>query len=316
MNVRNLFTMAVMACLPAAAQTVTVFSNFGAGMTFNTTTGNWAGNTNYTGNQIVAQQFVPNSTVNFSAAFLALSEWLPGVTHTAHVYLMTDAAGQPAGVLEQVDVAVMAAVNTSTITATSALRPLLSAGTPYWIVVAATRTAGPENAQLMWYGNSIGEPQDTPLSRLCQTSGGTCTPTGPWTPTSNVIRTAFRIDGTVAATARYNVCLLYDQTKAVRAGSTIPIKLQLCNSDGINLSSQSLSLHATTITLATTATSGIVEDAGNANPDNDFRFDAALGTPGGYIFNVSTKGFSTGTYKLNFIVTGDTTVYAAPFQVK
>jgi hypothetical protein len=315
-NLHSLVTIAVAVCLPATAQTVTVFSNFGPGMTFNTTSGNWVGNTNYAGNQVVAQQFVPTSTVDFSAAILALSEWVPGVMHTAHVYLMTDAGGVPAAILEQIDVAVTNAVNTSTVTAVSALRPILSAGTPCWLVVTATRTAGQENAQLMWYANSIGELQDTPMSKVCQTFGGTCTPTGPWTPTNNIMRTAFRIDGTASATPKYNVSLLYDQTKAVRTGSTVPIKLQLYDSAGNNVSSPDLNLRATSITLATTATSGAVEDAGNANPDSDFRFDQALGTTGGYIFNLSTKGFSTGTYKVNFTVAGDTTAYAAPFQVK
>jgi hypothetical protein len=35
-----------------------------------------------------------------------------------------------------------------------------------------------------------------------------------------------------------------------------------------------------------TSTSGGVENAGNSNPDNDFRFDATLGSTGGYIFNL------------------------------
>jgi hypothetical protein len=62
--------------------------------------------------------------------------------------------------------------------------------------------------------------------------------------------------------------------------------------------------------------SGEVLDSGNANPDNNFRFDPTLGSTGGYIFNLSTKGLTTGTYDLNFTVTGDSSVYAAPFQVK
>jgi hypothetical protein len=114
----------------------------------------------------------------------------------------------------------------------------------------------------------------------------------------------------------YDVCLLYDPTKAVKSGSTIPIKLQLCDGTGNNLSSASITVHAVSITQTSTSISGPVEDSGNANPDNDFRFDSTLGGTGGYIFNLSTKGLTTGTYNLNFTVTGDSAVYAAAFQVK
>jgi hypothetical protein len=115
---------------------------------------------------------------------------------------------------------------------------------------------------------------------------------------------------------RYNVCLLYDPTRAVRAGSTVPMKLQLCNISGDDLSSSSITVHAISVTQTSTSISGPVQDSGNANPDNDFRFDSTLGGAGGYILNLSTVGLTTGTYNLNFTVTGDSAVYAAPFQVK
>ena len=102
----------------------------------------------------------------------------------------------------------------------------------------------------------------------------------------------------------------------MRAGATIPIKLQLCDSSGNNLSSPSHTIHAVSLTQASSSISGPVEDSGNANPDNDFRFDSTLGATGGYIFNLSTKGLTTGTYNLNFTVTGDSAVYMVPFQVK
>jgi hypothetical protein len=113
-----------------------------------------------------------------------------------------------------------------------------------------------------------------------------------------------------------HLCLLYDPTKAVRSGATIPIKFQLCDGSGNDLSSSSITVHATNVTQVSSSISGAVEDAGNANPDNDFRFDVSLGTTGGYIFNLKTTGLSTGTYNLNFTVMGDSFVYAAPFQVK
>jgi hypothetical protein len=115
---------------------------------------------------------------------------------------------------------------------------------------------------------------------------------------------------------RYSVCLLYDPTKAVHGGATIPIKLQLCDGSGNDLSSSTITVHAISVTQISTSASGAVENAGNSNPDNDFRFDATLGSTGGYIFNLKTTGLSTGTYSVNFTVMGDSFVYAANFEVK
>ena len=113
----------------------------------------------------------------------------------------------------------------------------------------------------------------------------------------------FWIDATPVQ--QYSVCLLYDKTKAHKSGSTIPIKLQLCSSTGDDLSSANIGLHAVGITQDSSSISGAVEDSGNANPDSDFRFDPSLASTGGYIFNLSTRGLATGSYKLNFTVTGD-----------
>jgi hypothetical protein len=121
--------------------------------------------------------------------------------------------------------------------------------------------------------------------------------------------------GSVEA-VRYNVCLLYDPARAVQSGATYPIKLQLCDAAGNNLSSPAITLHASSVTRVSNSITGPVQDSGNANPDNDFRFDSTLGSTGGYIFNLGTKGLTTGSYNLNFTLTGDPSVYAAPFQVK
>lgn len=122
--------------------------------------------------------------------------------------------------------------------------------------------------------------------------------------------------GRLSPGPRYSLCLLYDPTKAVKSGSTIPIQLELCDKSGNDVSSSSLILHATEVMQLSNMITGPVESPGNANPDNDFRFDATLGTAGGYIFNLKTTGLTTGTYELDFTVTGDTSTYGATFQVK
>jgi probable HAF family extracellular repeat protein len=96
---------------------------------------------------------------------------------------------------------------------------------------------------------------------------------------------------TVTYTVAYNQCVLYDQTKASKAGSTVPIKLALCNAAGANVSSVSVPLVATGVYLISTNAPGPLADSGNANPDNQFRF-----ADGSYIFNLSLKGFAQGTY--------------------
>ena len=114
----------------------------------------------------------------------------------------------------------------------------------------------------------------------------------------------------------YNVCLLYDPTRAVNSGNTLPIKIQLCDFNGNDLSSSGIVVHAVQIQQVSTSTSGPVQDSGNANPDNDFRYDATLGPTGGYIFNFKTTGLATGTYQLQFTASGDPITHAAGFQVK
>ena len=92
--------------------------------------------------------------------------------------------------------------------------------------------------------------------------------------------------------------------------------MQLCDGSGNDLSSSSITVQAVSISHISNSISGAVEDSGNSNPDSNFRFDATLGATGGYIFNLKTTGLATGTYSVNFTVTGDSSVYAANFQVK
>jgi len=132
-----------------------------------------------------------------------------------------------------------------------------------------------------------------------------------WTATDASGNTA---TATQTVTVRYNVCLLYDPAKAAQLGSTIPIKLQLCTASGANLSSGSIVPHAATLVLAGSAGSPVPNDSGNANPGGDFRFDPTLGGTGGYIYDLSTKGLSSGSWKMLFTVNGQT--YEGPFQIK
>jgi hypothetical protein len=121
--------------------------------------------------------------------------------------------------------------------------------------------------------------------------------------------------GSLTLVVQYGICYLYDQTKAVQHNATVPIKLQLCDAAGHNLSSSAITVTATTVAMVSGG-SGLVEDSGNANPDDNFRYDPTLP---GYIFNLSTKPLGSGTWRLSFRSSNDpagASPYTAGFGVK
>ncbi len=110
----------------------------------------------------------------------------------------------------------------------------------------------------------------------------------------------------------YAVCLLYDPTRVVQSGDAYPIKVQLCDVNGVNVSSSSTVVTAINITSATDPTVIFpVQTTGKANKNNEFRYDS-----GGYIFNLSTKGLPAGSYNLNFTAGSDPTIHSAGFVVE
>ena len=121
--------------------------------------------------------------------------------------------------------------------------------------------------------------------------------------------------GSVVYAVQYGVCALYDETKAVRQNATVPIKVALCDAHGVNQSSPGVVLHAVAVTPEAGTLSGILDDAGQANPDYDFRY-TALATGGGYIFNLSTRGIPSGVWRLHFTVSNDPVTHTVKFGVK
>ncbi|HEX8190606.1 MAG TPA: pectinesterase family protein [Pyrinomonadaceae bacterium] len=121
---------------------------------------------------------------------------------------------------------------------------------------------------------------------------------------------------TVSYTVGFALAPLYEEGKVHKAGSTVPVKLQLVDNAGANLSSADRVVRAVGVTLVSSNTSGEATDAGDANADQNFRFDPTLGETGGYIYNLKTSGYAPGTYRLNFTVGADPHVYTAQFQVR
>ena len=156
-------------------------------------------------------------------------------------------------------------------------------------------------------------PQGVPGTSTLAVTTASSTPAGTYTLTitgSGGIQTH---SANVTLVVSYNICLLYDPSKSKKSGSTFPIKIQICDVNGNNLSSASIVVQAQSVTMKTTNAPAPLDDSGDANPDFDFRYDSTLP---GYIYNLSLKGISTGTYNLNFTVSGDPVLHSVQFQVK
>jgi hypothetical protein len=111
----------------------------------------------------------------------------------------------------------------------------------------------------------------------------------------------------------FNICPLYDQTKAVKSGAIVPIKLQLCDAAGANVSTPATFVTATGLTYIGGTATGELMDAGDANPDDNFRYSEELA---GYIFNLKTTGLVAGTWEVVFRAGTEDATYAVRFAVR
>ncbi|HEY0770626.1 MAG TPA: HYR domain-containing protein, partial [Sphingobacteriaceae bacterium] len=66
---------------------------------------------------------------------------------------------------------------------------------------------------------------------------------------------------------------LFNQTHAFKAGSTAPIKIQILNETGGNISSAATVLMARNLVRLGSNSASVVIDSGNSNPDLNFRYD-------------------------------------------
>jgi hypothetical protein len=119
----------------------------------------------------------------------------------------------------------------------------------------------------------------------------------------------------VTYTVTYAICWLHEPTKVVVSGETTSIRLALCDSRGVDVSSPSITVTAVALTQAATGAPVALTPVGSSNPQNMFRFDPDLGTNGGYIFHLGTDSLAPGTYALSFSVSGDPTSHTALFTV-
>ena len=167
-----------------------IYSNFGPGKTFDTNPSHGWGINGFidvnTGQQGIANQFIPNATVTLESAEIVLVLFSgPG---DAVVFLQADLNGLPGPVLEQIDVTGLTRVST-VFMATSVLHPQLQRGLPYWLTVVA----GGDGELAGWSWNSTGDKSTG--TNFAATQGGSSA--GPWglDPRVGITRSAFQING-------------------------------------------------------------------------------------------------------------------------
>jgi len=107
----------------------------------------------------------------------------------------------------------------------------------------------------------------------------------------------------------YGICPLYDATRSGQAGRTIPLKVQICGSNAVNVSTPSITLTA----VALDGNPPPPSFAGNANPEYVFRYDATLQ---GYVYNLKTTGLAPGNHTVSFSVSGDPAGHTIAFRLE
>jgi Tol biopolymer transport system component len=116
---------------------------------------------------------------------------------------------------------------------------------------------------------------------------------------------------TVNYRVAYGVRALFDQTKAHKSGSNIPIKLELVDAAGVNQSASNVVVTATSVVRVSDDSSGALQSPGDSNPNFNFRYQS-----GGYHFNLKTTGYASGTYRLSFRAGNDGVSHTVQFKVK
>jgi hypothetical protein len=193
---RILTTMGVWTLLfaaPAVSRAdVVLFTNFGAGFSYNTGAGNFVGNAfDGSGNNYAeGDTFTPTTSANFSTLDIALSCFL-ACPDNLTVSLDKNNAGVPGAVLESFTVAGPSlgafGANNPPVALTAVGPPiLLTAGTPYWVTVSADL-----NDSITWNWNSTGDTSSQAIS----TDGGTT-----WFAPSGLTPGAYQVNGTPVTT--------------------------------------------------------------------------------------------------------------------
>jgi hypothetical protein len=162
-------TFALVCALVLAAPAVAransiVFSNLGAGSTYNPSLGNPVGNDGFGGVDVVGETFTASVTATLSTIEIALSDAFPPSPDPITVQLTTSVGDAPGAVLESFSIPAgtppsLGSTGNSPITLTSVMDPTLTAGVQYWITASA-----PGSSSYAWNFNSTGANADHAIS--------------------------------------------------------------------------------------------------------------------------------------------------------
>lgn len=114
-----------------------------------------------------------------------------------------------------------------------------------------------------------------------------------------------------AYTVAYGICLRYGPSRPRNSGSTLPIKLQLCDALNANVSSPAIVVRVLRVFLLSSSAQSNLAQSGLAHAPLEFRFSDAQ-----YILNLSLKGFAAGTYGLELKAGNDPTIHTLQFEVR
>jgi hypothetical protein len=86
-----------------------------------------------------------------------------------------------------------------------------------------------------------------------------------------------------------------------------------CVSHHLVLTAAGIVVNATGLTKVDSSASSVIDPVTTTTSDRDFRYDASLA---GYIYNLKTTGFTTGTWALTFTTIGDGVSHTVLFDLR
>lgn len=171
--------------VPAVAPASVIFTNFGAGQTYDINSANAVGNGFDGNNYGEGESFTPTASANFGSVSVALScVFGCGSGENFIISLRSDSSDAPGAAIESF-IFTGATLgdfgsNNAPISASSVLKPLLNSGTRYWITVTSSLAYS-----IAWNLDTTGDTNDQALS----TDGGAT-----WNSPTGLTPGAFEVD--------------------------------------------------------------------------------------------------------------------------
>jgi hypothetical protein len=208
--IKSLGIFVIAVTLPAVAQASIIFTNLGAGQSYDVTQGNPVGNDFAGDNAAQGDTFTPTVSTTLSSIEVALS-CIVGcpASESFTVALRGNSADAPGGLIESFTFTGKTlgslGSNNPLVTATSVLHPTLTAGTQYWITVSSSVSFA-----ISWNDNNTGDTSDQAIS----SDGGAS-----WFSPSGMTPSAYEVDGTTSVP---------EPSTAILFGSAVMLSLIVC----------------------------------------------------------------------------------------